>query len=81
MEGECARRCGVVGQSVQQNLDCSQIENEEEEEEEDWRRREGSSLKADVMQKVLELVVHERISQGEEVRSTKRKEESERMVY
>ena len=31
-----ARR--IVGQSVKQNLDCSQIENEEEEEEEDWQK-------------------------------------------
>ena len=34
---------------------------------------EGSSLQAEVMQKVLELVVHERMSQGEGVRGTKEK--------
>ena len=47
--------------------------------EERRRKRAGSFLKSDVMQKVLELVVHERMSQGDEVRH-KRKEERERMV-
>ena len=37
------------------------------------RRMEGGSLQAEVMQKVLELVVHERMSQGKEVRGTKEK--------
>ena len=37
------------------------------------RMMEGSSLQAEVMQKVLELVVHERMSQGERVRGTKEK--------
>ena len=37
------------------------------------KRMEGSSLKAEVMQKVRELVVHERLSQAEEVRGTKEK--------
>ena len=37
------------------------------------RRMEGSSMKADVMQKVLELVVHERMSQGQGVKSIKGK--------
>ena len=45
------------------------------------RRREGSSLQADVMQKVPELLVHERMSQGKGVKCTKEKEDSERMVY
>ena len=85
----------IVGQSVKQNWDSSQIENEEEEEEEDWekkdqmevhwaedekleeileqRRREGSSLKAEVMQKVPELVLHERMSQGGQARDTEEK--------
>ena len=31
---------------------------------------EGSSLQAEVVQKVHEVVVHERVSQGEEVRGT-----------
>ena len=37
------------------------------------RRMEGSSLQAEVTQKVTELVVHERMSQGEEVTETKEK--------
>ena len=38
------------------------------------RRKEGSSLQAEVMQKVPELVVHERISQGKKkVRGAKEK--------
>ena len=36
MEGKRARRCRV--QSLQQNWDCSPIENEEEEEEENWQK-------------------------------------------
>ena len=36
-------------------------------------RKEGSSLQAEFMQKVLELVVHERMSLGEEVRGTKKR--------
>ena len=46
-----------------------------------WERRrmEGSSLQAEVIQKVRELAVHERMSQFKEVH--KRKEESERMVH
>ena len=40
------------------------------------RRMEGSSLQADVMQKVPELSVHERMSQGEEVREMKDKPNS-----
>ena len=35
------------------------------------KKREGSSLKADVMGKVPELVAHERMSQDDEVRGTK----------
>ena len=79
----------TVGQSVKQNWDCSQIEYEEEEEEEDqmevqWaedervekileRRRMEGSLQAEVMQKVLELVVHERMLQGEKAGGTRGK--------
>ena len=37
------------------------------------RRMEGSSLKLEVMQKVLELVVHERMSQGKGVKGRKEK--------
>ena len=49
-----------------------QIGNEEVEEDEVWQKgdqtEEGrGSLKADVMQKVPELVVHERTAQGEKV--------------
>ena len=79
----------AAGQSVKQNWDCSQIENEEEEEEEDWQKENqiavqwaedekwkvsnDETLKADVMQKVLELVVQERMSQCEKARGTKEK--------
>ena len=42
---------------------------------------EGNSLQAEVMQKVPELVVHERMSHGEKSEGYKRKYESERMVY
>ena len=37
------------------------------------RRMEESSLQADVMQKVTELVIHERMSHGEEVKCKRRK--------
>ena len=37
------------------------------------RRMEGSSLKLDVIQKVLELVVNERVSQGERVENPREK--------
>ena len=63
-----------VNQSVQQSWDCLQIEDEEEDEGEkleeilERRRMEGSCLQADIMQKVRELVVHERTSQGEKVK-------------
>ena len=52
---------------------------EDEKLEETWERRrtEGSSLQADVMQKVHELVVHERMSQGEEGKCTKEKKKVE----
>ena len=43
-------------------------EDEKLEEILEQRKREGSSLKADVMQKVPELVVHERMAEGDEVR-------------
>ena len=69
-----------AGQSVKQHWDCSQIENEEEEEEEGWQKEFGTKkdgrkllLQVGVMQKVPELVVHARMSQGEEVRGTKEK--------
>ena len=41
---------------------------------------EGSSLKLEVMQKVSDLVVHERMSQGKRVKGFK-EEESIRMVH
>ena len=44
------------------------------------RRMERSSLQAEVMDKALELEVHERMSQGEILRVQK-KRKSERMVY
>ena len=80
----------TAGQSVEQNWDCSHIENDEE--EDDWqkenqmevqrdeddkleetlaRRMEGASLQVVVMQKVPELVIHERVSKGEKVKCTK----------
>ena len=84
----------TAGRSVKQNWDCSQIEKEDQmevqwaedeklEESLEGRRTEGSSLQAEVMQKVPELVVRERMSQVEENKVRKRKEggESERMVY
>ena len=37
------------------------------------RRREGTSSQAEFMQKVPQLVVHERKSQGEKARTTKEK--------
>ena len=46
-------------------------EDEKLEETLERRRMQGSSLQVDVMQKVLELVVHERMPQGEEVRGIK----------
>ena len=46
--------------------------DEDENLEEIWEgRKEGSSLQVEVMQKVPELVVHEHMSQGEEVECTK----------
>ena len=64
-------------QSVKQSWDCSQIENEEEDEEVEEilerRRMVGSSLQAEVMRNVPELVEHERMSQGEKVQGTKEK--------
>ena len=42
------------------------------------RRMEGSSLQAEVTQKVLELVVHERMSQGGKVKGTKEKKKVRR---
>ena len=49
--------------------------DEKLEESLEQRRMEGSSLQADVVQKVLELAVHERISQGEKARGTKAKKQ------
>ena len=62
-------------------LEVRWAEDEKLEEVLQRRRMEGSSLQAEVTQKVPELVVLERMSQGEEVRGYKRKEESERMDY
>ena len=45
------------------------------------RRIEGTSLKLEVMQKVPEQVVQERMSQGKGVKGLKEKKESTRMVY
>ena len=71
-----------------QNWDCSQTDNEEEEEswqegdhmaeqwEEEQQKKDRSSLKLDAMQKVLELVVNERMSQGKRGERLQRKEES-----
>ena len=82
----------TVVQNVEQNWDCSQIENEEEEEDEDWQKgdqmerywnedekveeSEGGSLEAEVMQRVPDLVVHERMSQCEKSERFRRKRKS-----
>ena len=44
------------------------------------RRMEGSSFKLDVMRRVPELVVNERMSQGERVKNPKVKKKVQRMV-
>ena len=44
------------------------------------RRMEGSTLQVEVMQKAPELVVHERMTEGEEVKCTKEKRKVKRMV-
>ena len=54
-------------------MDVQWAEDEKLEESLDRRRMEGSSLQAEVMRKVPELVVHERMSQGEGVHCTKEK--------
>ena len=46
-------------------------EDEKLEETFERRRMEGSSVQVEVMQKVPELVVHERMSLGEQVKCTK----------
>ena len=69
------------GQNSKQRWDSSQIDQmtEQLEEEQDLddlierRRMEGSSLKLDVVQKNPELVVNERMSQGERVNDPKEK--------
>ena len=82
----------TIEQCVKQRWDCSQAEIKEEEDEfwqnqdqmdMQWaaksleqRRMEGISLKAEAMQKVLELMVHERVSQVIEGRGTKEKQKS-----
>ena len=48
-------------------------EDEKLEEILELRKREGSSLKAEITHKVLELVVHGRMSQGEQTRGTSAK--------
>ena len=76
----------TVGKSVKQNWDCSQVEEEEDEEVKDSqdeeqkleeilerKRMERNSLQLEVVQKVPELVVQERLTQGKEVRDTKGK--------
>ena len=45
------------------------------------RRMEGSSLQLEAMRNVLELVVHERMSQGMGVKGFNEKKKSIRMVY
>ena len=56
-------------------------EDEKLEKSVERRRMEGSSSQTEVVQKVPELVVHERMSQGEEVRGAyNRIEECERVV-
>ena len=48
-------------------------EDEKLEESLERRRLEGSSLQAEVMQKAIESVVHERMSQGQGIECTKEK--------
>ena len=64
----------------EEQMDVQWAEDEKLEEILERRRMQGSSLQAEVTQKVPELVVHERMSQGKNV-SYNRKEESERMVH
>ena len=45
------------------------------------RRMEGSTLQVEIMQKAPELEVHERMTEGEEVKCTKEKRKLKRMVY
>ena len=45
------------------------------------RRMEGSTLQVEIMQKAQELEVHERMTEGEEVKCTKEKRKLKRMVY
>ena len=45
------------------------------------RRMDGSPVQFEVMQNILEVFVHERMSQGIRVKEIKEKEESVRMVY
>ena len=45
------------------------------------RRVDGGSLQADAMQKVLDLIAHERMSQDENVEGLEEKKKSERMVH
>ena len=48
------------------------LRNEEENEEEEWKNEDQKEVQwAEIMQKVLELVVHERMSQCEKVKGTK----------
>ena len=45
------------------------------------RRMEGSTLQVEVTQKAPELVVHEQMTEGEEVKCTKEKRKVQKMVY
>ena len=56
-------------------------EDEKLEEILERRRVDGGSLQAEVMQKVLELVVHERMSNVQKGERVRRKEKSERMAH
>ena len=84
------------GQGPMRRWDCSQIENEEWQERDQmaaqWeeeqnmeeiverRRMEGRSLQLDAMERVLGLVVNERMLQDQRVRNLKEKENT-RMVH
>ena len=57
------------------------IEDEKLEENLERRKAEGVSLQTEVLQKVPELVVHERMSRCKKIERHRRKEESQRMVH
>ena len=51
----------AAGQSVEQNWDCSQIENEEEEEEDDWRKENLMEVQREEDEKLEEILERRRM--------------------